>query len=237
MAEDILQQQIAYYRARAGEYDEWFYRLNRYDNGPELNARWFREAGIVMKALESLGHFENTLEIACGTGIWTQELVKISDHITALDAVAEVLAINKAKLGAASVTYQQANVFAWEPGRQYDMVFFGFWLSHVPPERLTPFLQMVNRALKPGGRIFMVDSTPDLASSAKDSPRRDENATIFQKRKLNDGNLYTIVKIYYEVDDLRAKLKAAGFNADVHRTANSFIYASGVKEKDSNAVS
>lgn len=34
---DILQQQIAYYRARAGEYDEWFYRIGRYDRSAEFN--------------------------------------------------------------------------------------------------------------------------------------------------------------------------------------------------------
>lgn len=234
MTQDILQQQIAYYRARAGEYDEWFYRLNRYDRGEELNARWFQEAGIVRDTLLGLGHFGEALEIACGTGIWTQELVRIADHVTALDAAEEVLAINQAKLGSAAVTYQQADVFAWEPDRQYDLVFFGFWLSHVPPERLMPFLAKVNQALKPGGRLFLIDSTPDMSSSATDTPRYDDG-TVYQRRKLNDGSFYTIYKIYYEPDDLRAKLHAAGFNADVRHTPHNFIYASGVKEKD-NAV-
>ncbi len=235
MTDDILQQQIAYYRARAGEYDEWFYRLNRYDRGAELNERWFREATQVMKALESLGHVENALEIACGTGIWTQELVKISDHVTAVDAVEEVLTINRAKLGKANVTYLQTDIFTWQPEHQYDLVFFSFWLSHVPPEQLAPFLRLVNRALRPGGSLFIVDSTPDLTSSSKDSPRRDDGS-ILQKRKLNDGKFYTIYKIYYEPDDLRTKLQAAGFNADVRTTDHSFIYASGVKEKEDDAV-
>lgn len=235
MSDDVLEQQIAYYRARAGEYDEWFYRLNRYDRGEELNARWFREAAGVMRTLENLGHFANALEIACGTGIWTQELVKIADHVTALDAVAEVLTLNRAKLGDANVTYIQTDVFTWQPERQYDLVFFSFWLSHVPPARLATFLSMVNRALRPGGSLFLVDSTPDLTSSSLDSPRRDDGS-ILQRRKLNDGSFYTIYKIYYEPDDLRAKLLAAGFNADVRKTDHSFIYASGVKEKEYDAV-
>lgn len=236
MNDNVLQQQIAYYRARSGEYDEWFYRLNRYDRGAELNERWFREVTEVRQTLEALGHVGEALEIACGTGIWTQELVRIADHVTALDAVEEVLAINRAKLGKANVTYVQTDVFAWQPDHQYDLVFFSFWLSHVPPENLAAFLATVNRALRPGGRLFIVDSTPDLSSSAKDSPKRDADP-VYQKRKLNDGSLYTIVKIYYEVDDLRAKLNAAGFNADVRKTDNSFIYASGVKEKEAHAVS
>jgi hypothetical protein len=29
--DDLLQEELAYYRARAGEYDEWFLRQGRYD--------------------------------------------------------------------------------------------------------------------------------------------------------------------------------------------------------------
>jgi 2-polyprenyl-3-methyl-5-hydroxy-6-metoxy-1,4-benzoquinol methylase len=230
MSDEVLQQQIAYYRARAGEYDEWFYRLKRYDRGAEANQQWFDEAGIVRDALHSLGHVSEALELACGTGIWTQELAKLADHVTAIDAAEEVLAINRAKLNAPNVTYKQADLFVWQPTQQYDLVFFSFWLSHVPPERLAPFLAMVNHALKPGGRLFLIDSTPDLGSSAKNSPQR-ENEGIYQKRNLNDGNLYTIVKIYYEPADLEIKFAAAGFHASVQTTDHYFIYASGVKEQ------
>lgn len=33
MTTDILQEQIQYYRDRASEYDEWFFRQGRYDRG------------------------------------------------------------------------------------------------------------------------------------------------------------------------------------------------------------
>ena len=49
--DDLLQQQIAYYRARAGEYDEWFLRQGRYDRGPDLNQRWFDEVAVAVRAL------------------------------------------------------------------------------------------------------------------------------------------------------------------------------------------
>jgi demethylmenaquinone methyltransferase/2-methoxy-6-polyprenyl-1,4-benzoquinol methylase len=32
---DILEEQLAYYRARASEYDEWFLRKSRYDREDE----------------------------------------------------------------------------------------------------------------------------------------------------------------------------------------------------------
>ena len=51
MTDDIIQQQITYYSARAEEYDEWFYRTGRYDRGEEINQRWFNEAIVVRTAL------------------------------------------------------------------------------------------------------------------------------------------------------------------------------------------
>jgi len=235
MSEDVLQQQIAYYRARAGEYDEWFYRLNRYDRGAEINQQWFDEVAVVLRAVQALGHTDTALELACGTGIWTQELATLADSVTALDASEEVMAINRAKLNAANVTYQQADLFAWQPEQQYDLVFFSFWLSHVPPERLESFLAAVNRATKPGGRIFLIDSRPDETSTAKDNPLR-EDERIYRTRKLNDGSTYTIVKVFYEPDELSAALTYAGFAPNVGTTEHYFIYASAVKEREANAV-
>jgi demethylmenaquinone methyltransferase/2-methoxy-6-polyprenyl-1,4-benzoquinol methylase len=236
MSDDILQQQISYYRARAGEYDEWFYRLNRYDRGEALNQTWFDEVTVIIRALERIGHFGEALELACGTGIWTRELLKIADHITALDASEEVLALNRQKLKAAHVEYRQADLFAWQSDRQYDLVFFSFWLSHVPPGRLASFLATVNRAVRPGGKLFLIDSRYEPTSTAKDAPLR-EDEHIYRTRKLNDGSEYTIVKVFYKPDELRNALNTAGFAADVQTTEYYFIYANGVKEKEVDAVS
>jgi len=232
----ILHQQIAYYRARASEYDEWFYRLKRYNNGEALNQLWFDEAAVLMQTVSSLNHVTDALELACGTGIWTRELLKLADHITALDASPEMLELNRAKLNAPNVTYQQADLFAWQPDRQYDLVFFSFWLSHVPPERLASFLATVNRAVRPGGQVFLIDSRFEQTSTAKDAPLRDDEH-IYRTRKLNDGSKFTIVKVFYESDDLRAALNAAGFKANVQTTDHYFIYASGTKEREPDAVS
>ena len=142
MTDTILREQIEYYRARASEYDEWFLRVGRYDHGETLNQQWFDEVELFMKRLWSLESVEHILELACGTGIWTKELVKLGKHVTALDSSPEMLAINQQKVNHQAVTYHQADIFAWKPTQTYDMVFFSFWLSHVPPERVLPFLQM-----------------------------------------------------------------------------------------------
>ena len=201
MNDDFLQQQIAYYRARSGEYDEWFYRQNRYDRGAALSRQWFDEVRVLRRALHALGKVESALELACGTGIWTQELSRIAAQVTALDASEEMIAINRAKVAAANVTYQQADLFNWQPDRQYDLVFFGFWLSHVPADRLDGFLSAVSAAVKPGGHVFLINSRLEPTSTATDNPLRDDEQ-IIRTRKLNDGREFKVVKVFYEPDDL-----------------------------------
>ncbi|MCI0711099.1 MAG: class I SAM-dependent methyltransferase [Chloroflexi bacterium] len=221
---DTLRYQIEYYRARAVEYDEWFYRIGRYDQGQALNQQWFDEAAICMENLHSLGPVNTALELAAGTGIWTRELHKIADHITVLDSSPESLDINREKLGNPdNVTFQEADLFNWEPDSQYDLVSFTFWLSHVPPDEVDPFLAKVYRATKPGGKVWMVDSRKASTSTA--SNQSVETRDVLQTRSLNDGRVFEIVKIYYQPDELREIFERNGFSVEVHTTNTYFIYA------------
>ena len=225
-----LQKQVEYYRARAPEYDEWFYREGRYDRGAEHTAQWHREAAQVRERLHSGGRCAHILELAPGTGIWTRELAQLGDRVTALDASPEMIDINRAKLAEHNlhnVDYQLCDLFSWQPQQQVDMVFFGFWLSHVPADKLSPFLRAVHAALKPGGRLFIVDSlNPDSANT------RTGTQTIAgdrQQRELKDGRQFEIVKIYYERAQLADTLRQHGLPSQVLATDNFFLYADGAR--------
>lgn len=225
-AGSILQDQIDYYRARAGEYDEWWFRTGRYDRGPEFNAQWQTEVGAVERALETWLAARGpraVLELACGTGLFTRRLAPRVAQLTAVDASPEVIAINRGRVAAANVEYVQADLFSWRPARRYDAVFFSFWLSHVPEERFAAFWNAVAAALAPGGVAYLIDSAFDPASTAKDHapPRRDAGVVT---RKLNDGREFRIVKLFYRPDELRAKLATIGWRADIRQTEHYFIY-------------
>lgn len=228
MSGSILQQQIDYYRARAGEYDEWFYRLNRYDQGEALNQQWFDEGEEVAQALRKLGRFERVLELAAGTGIWTIQLAEIADHVTAIDASDEVIALNQQKPKATNVVFEKHDLFLWEPTEQYDLVFFSFWLSHVPESLAPEFMAKVARASKPGGSVFIIDSMAASTSTAKNQSIATTDAQ--QVRRLNDGSTYQIIKIYYQPDQLQKLLMDAGFEAAISTTEHYFIYAHGTKK-------
>ena len=218
----VLDRQIAYYRARAGEYDEWFLRQGRYDRGPEQKERWVREACEVERVLRETVLDGDVVEFACGTGLWTRHLAEINRHVTALDASPEVIEINRARVARDNVEYQVADLFAWTPERQYDAVFFSFWLSHVPRTRFDEFWQLVRRALRPGGTAFFVDSMPEPTSSAVDQGPPNEMGV--SRRRLNDGREFDILKIFYQPAELQKKLEGMGWSGWARSTAGFFLY-------------
>src|SRR3954453_2655192 len=93
---NTLAEMADYYQARAAEYDEWFYRQGRYDRGAEANALWHSEADEVFTAFDALGVGGDVLELAPGTGIWTERIVRAARSVTAVDASPEMVEINRA---------------------------------------------------------------------------------------------------------------------------------------------
>jgi len=222
---DRLEEQKAYYRARAGEYDEWFLRTGRFDRGPELNARWFSEVEEVRAGVRSAGRLGDVLELAAGTGLWTVQLLGSASSVHCVDASAEVLEVNRWRCGAdARVGYEVADLFEWRPQGTYDTVFFGFWLSHVPEDRFDTFWAGALAPLRPGGRAIFVDSLSNETSTARDHQLEAHGEVTL---RLNDGREFRIVKVFRDRDQLAARLAPFG-RADIHATLSYFVYGSVV---------
>jgi SAM-dependent methyltransferase len=220
----VLTEQLEYYRARAHEYDKWWLRQGRFDRGPEANARWFAETTELERVLARFDPRGEVLELACGTGLWTRRLVDYAAHVTAVDAAPEVLAINRARVDDPAVSYVEADLFAWtpEPGA-FDACVFTFWLSHVPEDRFPAFWERVASALKPGGRVFFIDSARTERSTAADH-RLPEPADATMTRRLDDGREFQIIKRFYKPSRLTADLRQLGWDAQVGTTGEYFIY-------------
>lgn len=218
----LVEQQKAYYRARAAEYDEWFLRIGRYDRGADHKQQWFAEVKEAQQIVADLAPYGHLLELAGGTGLWTERFVDSAETITVVDSSAEMIAINRARTNSDKAHFIQADIFTWQPDRQYDFVFFGFWLSHVPPERFDDFWALVARCLAPGGRVAFVDSLNDPNSTARDQFLRSADATVVTRR-LNNGQEYEIVKVFYVPDQLQSRLAVLGWSATVDHTEQFFL--------------
>ncbi|NGN69197.1 class I SAM-dependent methyltransferase [Streptomyces sp. A7024] len=205
----LLAEQVRYYRARAGEYDRVY--AERED---------LRELVDVVDELPVVG---DVLELACGTGQWTRALADRARTVTALDASPEVLERARARTAAANARFAQADIFAWQPQRRYDTVFFAFWLSHVPASRFADFWSTLTGALAPRGKVVFIDEGP------AEAVREEVAATV---RQLDDGSRYRIVKIFHDPATLTTELAALGWTADIRLRGNFLV---GVAEPATEA--
>jgi SAM-dependent methyltransferase len=201
--EQLMSNQISYYRQRAAEYDvDW----------PEEQLA--ASTAEIRNALRQFIPSGKVLEIACGTGKWTGELLRYAEELLALDASPEMLAINRQKLGDDSrVRYVQADVFSWQPDDWYDVVFFSHWLSHVPGPLFEQFWARVASCLTANGRAFFVDELPD--EMWKEEYVDDARAVV--RRRVQDGTEHEVVKVFWEPDKLKQALHDLGWNISVTR--------------------
>jgi demethylmenaquinone methyltransferase/2-methoxy-6-polyprenyl-1,4-benzoquinol methylase len=126
----LLDEQAAYYRALGADY---------LDQGLDLPG-----GDELAEALEAFRPTGSVLELACGPGVWTGQLLRHATDVTALDGSPEMLAAAASRVADERARFVQADLFDWVPDRRYDVVFFGFWLSHVPPERFASFWSLVS---------------------------------------------------------------------------------------------
>ena len=214
---DVLREQKRYYAERAPEYDDWWYRRGRYELETDALARWRADVAETEEALEAFSPGGTVLELAAGTGIWTRKLVRLADRVVAVDANAETLALNTA-----DAELVRADVFEWEPAERFDLVFFSFWLSHVPEERLYEFWSLVRAALGPEGRVFLVDS--GAGDTAHTGTAR---AVGEETRSLSDGRTFRIVKRRWRPDELAERVRPLGFELELRDSANGHFLVGG----------
>ena len=149
-----------------------------------------------MAATEALDAFQPTgsvLELACGPGVWTGKLLRYAADVTAVDGSPEMLAVAAARAGRERVRFIQADLFTWRPDRRYDVVFIGFWLSHVPGERFESFWSLVADCLKPDGRVFLADDAYRTHDELVEGP---SSSTI--RRHILRG---AVLRLGHDVDD------------------------------------
>jgi SAM-dependent methyltransferase len=212
----LLAEQIAYYRARAPEYSQ-----SAADDLPaDAVAVAQRELPAALDRFRPAGE---VLELACGPGTWTSQLLRHASSVTALDASPEMLALAAKAVGEDKhVRFERADIFDWTPPQRFDVVFFGFWLSHVPPQRFEEFWTLVGACLAPGGRVFFVD---DGYRTAEELVWGERSATI--RRRLGDGREFRILKVAHEPAALARRLAELGWSIAVTAVAGAFYVGEG----------
>jgi demethylmenaquinone methyltransferase/2-methoxy-6-polyprenyl-1,4-benzoquinol methylase len=200
--ERALEDQIRYYRERSFEYDETA-------KGPLTE-----HGGALLVALRAFEPRGRVVEFACGTGLYTVELVPFADEITAIDASPEMLELARARIPNPKVRFVESDVFSWEPDAAYDVAFFSFWLSHVPPTHFERFWDLVGSSLGPDGRVFFMDEGPH----APWGEEYEDEAVGIVRRRLENGTEHRAIKVLWDAGELEARLHALGWDVECHGT-------------------
>jgi SAM-dependent methyltransferase len=219
--DDLATEMLAYYQARAGEYDDWYLRRGRYERGPVHDTAWAAELDGAGSWLDGLPMAGRIVELAAGTGWWSP-LLAGKGELWAYDGAPAALDRARDRLLAHGLRAHLHVRDAWaEPDDPpADALFCGFWLSHVARDRLDPFLGLVRRWLRPGGRFAFIDSLPDEASGAGDHAPAQGDVAI---RRLDDGREYRVLKVLRSAPELQAALEAAGLRDVEVRTSGRFF--------------
>jgi SAM-dependent methyltransferase len=188
-------QLVEYYARRAHEYERIYDKPER-----QAELAWLRER------LPRLFAGSCLLELACGTGYWTQFLAPVAKSVVACE-----------------VDFRIADAFNLQAveGR-FDAAFAGFWWSHVAHADGRRFLDGLAARLPSGAKIAMLDNRFVSGSSTPIS-RRDAQGNTYQMRPLLSGETHEILKNFPTADELRATLAPYAQSAVLEETPHYWL--------------
>lgn len=169
-------------------------------------------AEAIREAIRALNLRGRVLEIAAGTGQWTGLLAESAEELLVTDASPEMLALNRAKVGEPSKLRRDvADAFAMKLSGRFDAVFFGFFLSHVPPDRFDRFWEALGRLVARRGRVVFVDEGRHFLWR---EAWVDQAAGVVS-RQLEAGSTHRAVKVLWDPAELASRLRVLGWDASV----------------------
>lgn len=194
-------QMQAYYATRAPEYDAIYLKPERQE-----------DLRCIEEWLPPLFTDSRVLEVACGTGYWTQFIAPACRHIMGIDASQETMNIAKTRVSESKATFLVGDAYSLSPDLgTFNAAFAGFWFSHIPRARRREFLYGLNVSLDPGARVVMLDNRY-VAGSSSAITETDAEGNTYQDRKLNDGTIHRVLKNFPCQTELESSINELGKN-------------------------
>ena len=173
-----------YYSKRAAEYEQIYEKPER-----QHELEWLRSR------IPALLRGRTVLEVACGTGYWTQFIARTAAKVHACDINDAVLEIARDKpIPRQRASFFKADAITLEgvpPG--CDAAFAGFWWSHVKKSDLARFVRNLAAHVERGALVAILDNRYAEGSSTAIS-RRDAEGNTYQMRKLANGEEHEVLK-------------------------------------------
>lgn len=183
----------SYYAARANEYDNVYLKPERQNDLRQIE-RW----------LSGVFAGRSVLDVACGTGYWTQFFAPHCARVVAIDSAPETLQVARSRVRQGSVEFIVGDAYDLpvqpEP---LEAGFAGFWWSHIPRARIGEFLRGFHAALKPGATVVFLDNR-FVAGSSTPIAEQDSEGNTYQTRLLSNGTSHRVLKNFPSKQELLA---------------------------------
>lgn len=185
-----------YYDRRLPEYDELYRRPERQ-----------RDLATLRSLVQSSLANERVLELACGTGYWTQVAAKTAASVVASDSSAAALDVARERVTQQNVRFRIGDALAARSMNEdhFTAVLAAFWWSHVARATLPGFLAHLATALGTGRRGVFIDNRY-VAGSSTPISRTDGDGNTYQQRYVQDGSEFEILKNFPTRMDRQSQL-------------------------------
>jgi demethylmenaquinone methyltransferase/2-methoxy-6-polyprenyl-1,4-benzoquinol methylase len=192
-----------YYSRRAAEYERIYDKPER-----QHELEWLRHR------IPEVFRGRDVLEVACGTGYWTQFIAREARHVHACDINEAVLDIAREKpIPARKATFAIGDAVTLEGVPQgCDAAFAGFWWSHVKKSETAKFVASLASKLAPGAVVAILDNNFVQGSSTAIS-RRDAEGNTYQMRPLATGEQYEVLQNFPTPEELTQAVRGVAREA------------------------
>lgn len=193
----------AYYNQRAATYEKIYEKPERQ-----------KDLATLSRELQERLKDHSILEIACGTGYWTERIATTAASIVGIDQSAETLAIAQSKNLQDSIFLQENAFSLSKVAGSFSAGFSGFWWSHIPKSRISSFLKNFHAKLKPEARVVFIDNL-FVEGNSHPITRTDIEGNTYQTRELPDGSLHEVLKNFPNEQDLRLAVSEFASHVEV----------------------
>jgi SAM-dependent methyltransferase len=205
----------AYFTARAATYHDVYER-------PEQR----EELLLLQDKVAELMDGHAVLEVGCGTGFWTRQLVEVAESVTAVDSNAAMLAVAR-QGGDDGVEWVQGDAYDLPVSDAYTACFGGFWWSHVPREQQAAWLGGLQKKLGKDTLLVLIDNNY-VEGSSTPIAHTDAEGNTYQIRALA-GERYDVLKNFPTDSALRKRFADHAREIRVKRTAHFWILSCRLK--------
>ncbi len=208
--DELISEMNAYYDRRAPWHDEYMSFHSKEDHEKLMRP--------LIETLKPKITGKAVIEVACGTGIWTQTLAGFARLVVAADVNDSVINIARSReYGETPVRFEVVDAYALDQiSGTFDVVYMADWWSHIPKQRVADFIQTLHRHLEKGACVIIVDMLWREAFE-QEEVQVDADGNRCGKRVLPDGSEFWVVKNFPDETELRSTVSPYARNIEHFR--------------------